>query len=487
VSKRILIFTLALGIVMSLAMSGIAFADQQIVISWYPQNYYQPKSYPELAKVVESVVKGYEELHPNVKIVLVPTVPTNYTTWLNTQFAGGTEPVIAWNFYTTMWEQTGWWVPLNKYLDEPDPYAAPGQGREHWKDAFPDYLIQGLKSPDGTSYTIAFDWTETALVYNKAIFDKLHLSADWKTWGEFIDTLAKLKQAGYIPFGMQMSNTGWSLETWADAIVTSACFADQVPQMIMKSYENRSTSYNGYTWQALAPEEIVKAMYDGIYSPYNPRFVEFLNIMKQWSQYWPSGYNADIPLNSLFYSGKLAIMWIGSWQYNDLLLPSSKPPFSWGITYLPPFTNNEIPTLPEQFLDTSFRVGGPTGTGSYGITVKAEKEGIVNQAVDFLMYLSTPETMGKIMLTANMNIPMLKGVPLTPGMEQFEKVTAMPPVALGGPGSRFLTTYYNDYQTTIQQYLMGSIDMKTAQQKLQQIFDNNVKAFATQYNYSWYK
>ncbi|MEM3714088.1 MAG: extracellular solute-binding protein [Nitrososphaeria archaeon] len=319
-SKKILILVLAVGIVMSVAIGGIAFADQAtpVTLTVTLNNYYYPTQYPEFAKMTEKIVQQYEALHPNVHITLIPWIwsnQTDYETWLTAQYAAGKEPDIAWEQYYNRWIEPGWWVSLDKYLEEPDPYAAAGAGKEHWKDAIPEFVWNTTVAPDGKQYSLCLDWAETGLYYNEEIFNKLGISPNFTSWDQFMQDLKIIKEHGYIPLDFGMSSSQWSTYQWVDDIFTTAVFASEVPQMEMPKYnEQYNQYYKGEEWRDLTPEEIAKAIYDGLYSAYSPQFVEFLKLVKEFSQYWPNGF-ASLSYNdmlSLFASGKAAMMWYGN-------------------------------------------------------------------------------------------------------------------------------------------------------------------------------
>ena len=493
-SKRILIFTLALGIVMSLAMSGIAFADQAtpVTLTFFPQEYYMPSQFPQVAKLVENVVKKYEELHPNVTITLIPNLGTNvdYETWLTSQFAAGTEPDIAWQQYYISWDQPNLWISLNKYLETPDTYAATGAGREHWMDALPTFVWNAVVAPSGNYYIMALDWVETGLYYNKDIFDKLGIDPNFKTWNQFMDALKTIKEHGYVPLSVYMTTTSLSGGTydWTDDIFMTAAFADQVPQMFMEKYNKQyAQTYEGEPWRLLTPEETAKAIYDGIYSAYNPRFVEAAKAEKEFTQYWPKGYTSlgsDGQL-TLFLSGKAAMMWNGSWEMPAV---AQSAPFKWGLTYFPPFSTEQFPYLPKIFQNVSFRVGGPSATSQYGITIGAEKNHVLSWAVDFLKYLSTSNTWGEVISESGMMVPMIKNTPMNPSMAFYQKIAAYPSRAFNDPAGRFTPTYAVKYYTIMENYFLGSIDFATAQKEIQDdVLNGFLQSMESTYHYSWYK
>ncbi len=491
-SKRVLIFLLAFGIVMSLAVGGIAFADQATpvtitVLTQYYTGTVGPQPFPKVNQLMLEIAHNYEKLHPNVTIKFIPwnfASQSTFETWLIAQYAAGTEPDISWEQCSSTWIQPGWWVPLNSYLKTSNPYD-PAQ--KEWKDSLPDFVWSSVAAPNGDYYTLATDWIETGLFYNKAIFDKLGLSPHFTSWDQFMQTLKILKEHGYIGLGLYVSGTQWTPFQWLDDIVTTACFANEVPKMYMPKYLElyKAQTYDGQEWRVLAPEEVCKAIYDGLYSANSPEFVEFLKIIKDLSQYFPSGFTSNVDTTALFYSGKEALLWSTSGQVP--LLRSSQPPFEWGITYLPPFSTQQIPQLPKMFQNTSFRVGGPTATGQFNISIGAAKRGVVSWAVDFLKYLSTPNTMGKVITEEAATIPMIVGTSMPPSLAFFKKVASYPVRAFMDPIGRFTPTYTHQYDTVIENYLTGTIDMSETQKEVQSIFDAYVKSMASEYHYSWYK
>lgn len=474
------------------AISLTAFAGSgKIVITWYPQEYYQPQAYPQTAKVVEEVVKNYEALHPNVEIKLVQ-VPSsaNYTEWMAAQVAAGTEPDIAWMWGPTTWTQKGWWIPLNKYLEEPDPYAASGAGKEHWKDAIPEYAWTFMENPaDGKIYIYPMDSLVTGLIYNKTIFDKLHLPTHWNSWGEFMDTMAAIKTAGYIPFSAYWGSTGGAFTSWADPAVYTPLMAAQLPKIDYMTQLNTSAFYyKGVLLRGPNQEEWSKAVYDGIISAYSPQYTKYLQIMREWSKYFPAGFaslSGFAPVLSLFDSGKVAMIWLGSWRFPDL----KNTPFSWGVTYLPGFTKKEIPDLPNPLVGTAFSAGGgvQAGTALYGITEAASKNGVLKESLDFLMYLTTPQGMGKIITTTGTMFPLIKGTQTAPQLDPFVDINALPQVSLGDGPTSNNPKFGAEYTADFMDYLIGSISMQEMQKRAQTIFEEALKYNATTYHYSWYK
>ena len=493
-SKKVLIFVLALGIMMSLAISGIAFADQAtpVTLVFFPMGYYyDPVNYPTIAKLTENIVQKYEELHPNVTIKLIPNFGggADYETWLTAQFVAGSEPDITWQQYYNAWYQTDWWIPLNKYLETPDPYAAPKAGKRHWRNALPTFVWNNIVAPNGNYYTIPLDWVETGLYYNKDIFDKLGIDPNFKTWDQFMSALKIIKEHGYAPMTGYMSTTRLigQLYDWVDEVFMTAAFADKIPETFMEKYNKAfAQTYQGKPWRLLTAEELAKAVYNGIFSAYDPRFAEALKLEKEFIQYWPRGF-ASLSENdelTMFLSGKAAIMWQGSWEMPAV---AQSAPFKWGLTYLPPFSTAQFPHLPKMFQDVSFRVGGPSSQSQYSITVGAKKRGVLSTAVDFLKYLSTPDTWAKVILKGGRFIPMIKGTQIPPSMAFFQKIASYPTRAFLNTTGSLNNKETAEYYTIMENYLLGSINLTTAQKELQGVLNKFLKRMESENHYEWYK
>lgn len=459
-------------------------------ISVLMNNYYYPTQYPKVAKMSQALAAKWEKSHPGYKIHLLPwrwSNESNYRTWLTAKVAAGNEPTVAWEQYYKMWDETGWWVPLDKYLQQPDPYAPAGKGKTHWKNVLPGFVWNNIKAPDGHYYTLALEWVETGMYYNKNIFKKAGVSADWKTWPQFINALKKLKEAGYAPLYVS-TNAGWSNYQWVDDIMTTEFFASKVPQMYMPKFAKEySQTYDGKQWRTMTTEELAKAIYDGTYKATGPRFTDELKVIKNWSKYWIPGYST-INYNSglaAFLSGKVAIAWLGTWSLPQI---KSSASFKFGVTYLPPLGRSTDPYIPKKFENVSFRVGGPSASFQLGITAHGKKEGLVKPAVNFLKFLSTPDHMGKEIVAAGQYIPMIRGTKSPPALAYFaHHVAAMPVRAFTDPIGRLTPQAGHQYDIAIQNYLLGQASLAKTESTIQTVLNKSVATLAKQNHYSWYK
>jgi ABC-type glycerol-3-phosphate transport system substrate-binding protein len=150
---------------------------------------------------MQLVADAFCEKFPDTRIEFVG-VNGEAREWVVTQLTSGQAPDILQTNVEDVWQdiQKDWYVPLDKFYEEGNPYIAVGQpGHDKWWDSF-KYPIptRGTMAPDGHMYCVVLDMIETGIYYNKTVFQKLGLHEP-KDWTEFLDLQQKLKSAGYIP------------------------------------------------------------------------------------------------------------------------------------------------------------------------------------------------------------------------------------------------------------------------------------------------
>ena len=168
-------------------------------ISVMINSYYNPTNFPDAAKITEGIAQAYMDLHPGVTITLVPDLPSgqDMETFLAARMAADQAPDIAWQQYGTRNVRgEDWWVPLNPYLEMPNPYIAEGiPGHDKWMDSLPDYVWGQTRSGDGNWYQVSLDWVETGLFYNKDLFAQAGIDpGNWTNWTKFIEDMRTLKE-----------------------------------------------------------------------------------------------------------------------------------------------------------------------------------------------------------------------------------------------------------------------------------------------------
>jgi ABC-type glycerol-3-phosphate transport system substrate-binding protein len=447
------------------------------------QTYYDPTGGDkDTAAIAEKIAKDYEALHPGVTIKLIENLPPgqDFETFLAARFAADQSPDIMWQqFGTRNLRGKTWWVPLNKFFDMPNPYIAAGtKGHDKWSDSFPDFVLAQTRAADGNWYQVSLDWVETGVYYNKDLFAKAGVDpANWKSWGSFVKDMKTIKEkTGADALGMFMKQQGWSNWWWIDDIFLSVAWGDKANDFFMEKYNDKNRP-----WRQLNPEEVAKAILDGKLNANDPHMDQYLKFSKEFVGLLPIDYAGIASLDDLdtpFFSGQLASVWTGTWKNK----PYTKSiPFNYGITYLPPFTKDDAPGAQ----GTAYRVGGPSSAGQYGIANSAEKNGKLDLASDFLMFLAAPQNFGPLAKTFGGFIPMVAGADAGDVMSGFSNVAALPERLFNDPDGRLTVQSGDQWSQAMQAYFLGSVDETATKAKLQEIWMNGAKQVCAEQKYDW--
>lgn len=414
---------------------------------------------------LEEVINQYQQMHPNVEIDLV-RVPegTDTRVWTVTQLTGDRAPEVVWtqSFDTNRDAVAGkdWWVPLDKYLQEPNPYIQSGHpGSKHWIDEFYPAPTGAKYAPNGHIYVIPFDLVTTYFFYNKDIFDKVGVQPP-KTYAELIDVLSKVKQAGYVAYnGMQWSRP-------------------QLAEMICRAWEEqiKPTGPGG----SYTIKDVDLAIINGIIDADSPRYRDYLRLMKDSEPYWSRNWtvsNVDWELN--FSQGKLAILEDGSWEFG-ILRANKLLKFDWGTFFMPTVTKG-TGKGESQFADgkPAPSIGGATSE-QYGVTKIARENNNIDLVIDFLRYMTAPKQADKIIGELGEFLPNEKEANVNSDLRDALQAVAK---GVGEAGMIMyadkLTTESSDQITKLtNQYLLGKISLESASKSIQKQYMQQAKQVA---------
>ena len=401
----------------------------------------------ETKQVWQEIVDGYTSKHDNVSIKLdyAPNDGDAFRTWLTTGLIGGTSPDIIPSRYTWTHEDLNkdLLVDLTAEYDKPNPYA----GNKVWKDTFNPSILNEMKNPtSGSLAGITLQTLSIRVFYNQDLFKQHNLSVP-KTWTEFLDVQAKLKEAGVTPFAFANSKPGDNHYLWAVNMMTNQLAAEKV----------RSFDFNGN--RQLELNEIAASVDEGAVDLESPDWTGYMPIIKDWSQYWAKGYNAmnGDAAKEMFLRGDAAMVMAGNFELKTIQ-DSKARKFEYGTFALPYLTKEQNPNAAEK----NYELGGyPDLVFAIPKKVTGDK---LAAAVDFFMYLSSPEVatiMGNKMYVATT----LAGVDLPSNLSGFQFV-----------GERILVNFYaahidkklnEDLVKIGQLYLEGTITEEKYRTELQ--------------------
>ena len=363
---------------------------------------------------LERVAREYERLHPQVRIQFRAMGGADLVEgeYIRTQIMGGIAPdIVVMNAEAVYADiDKGWWIPLNDFFDQPNPYSAPGeQGSDQWWNAFASpALTKARSAPDGRLYSLVFDLVETGIFYNRTLFRKYNLEVP-RTWSEFLAVQKAFRQRGYVPFSASIQQgIDWAQDYLFDQMYFP--IMDELDRV--KGTPEEEESMQGY----LGAKELAWAILQGHIAFDSPRYREMWRLMKEWRHYWPRDINQMNDQARMFLLQQSPMVWQASifvrrLIYDDLV------DFEWGVFYLPSVTSACSPM--GEGVDPS--VVGGAGI-QYSVTVDAERRGNLEQVIDFLAFLSQPETGGMVVNEAGMYIPNFAGVEMKDFLEPFSEI-----------------------------------------------------------------
>ncbi|RAV19665.1 ABC transporter substrate-binding protein [Paenibacillus contaminans] len=403
---------------------------------------------PTEKRALDDLNKEYEALHPNVKIELVK-VPTTQdrNAWLQARMMAKDAPDIFWAQFESTWDhyQKGWFYAVDDWLKQPNPY----NGNKIWGDTFVPGVLDSVRAPDGKLYDIPSDGVGVAIYYNKTIFKELGLNVP-KTWQEFMNVQAKIKESGKTPFAFMHVDKGCCDLSWTDSLMNS--------QFMRSDLAKYDTDHNN----RVDTPEIAQAVKNGTL-PELEVLRQQLILYKEWSQYWPKGFLSKYDQSEMFSSGKAAMQYGGSWSITAL--KTMNLPFEWGVFNFPVITKESASLASGK----GSKVLGAWGPGQWVIPgyMKQEEPEKLAVIMDYLMFLSTPEH-NTIISKETESEPYIVGAEASSGHEVF--IEDLPLTVIQGYDVYLGKTYSDMWENAVIKYLSGAQDIETTLSDLQKAY-----------------
>ena len=442
---------------------------KEIVISIAPGAYYPSEpteDNPNPPTFFKTLAAEYEAAHPGVKIELVEVPQTvSGDTWRVTVFQGGTEPHIINNNYIRVWQEASndWYVPLNDYLEQPNPYTPEGTpGSERWKDSIPDVVWDTTVDANGNQYLTTVDAVAVGYFYNKAIFEEVGIPTElvtdtslWTDWESMLADLAKLKDAGYEPLALSMSTATPYNYNWFDGTTLTSVYRDKIESMWEPDAQ----------WHAMNQHEVACAIQNGILSANDGEFSDWIDILANFEPYWISGYTSATPDEAyrLFINGDSPILLANA--ANDMERVLRDAEFDFGVSYFPPVDAKTSEYAAN--VDTAYLVGG--FTSGYAMTDRARREGIEDEVIDFLMFITAQPQWSRVVLDAPRSVPTLLGLDIPEALLPLVNFLDLPIRAFKDPDPRLTKRYGEEHRRLMQEYFSEQIskeDLIAAEDRL---------------------
>lgn len=374
-------------------------AEEKIVIKIDHRGYARGAAEP----VLKELIAEWEAQHPKFKIenTAVDYQGMDSQQWTERRLVAGDGPDLLFSNWTYLIEK---WMEANlvnfydDYLVMPNPYVP---GNQHWRDQF---IVPSARQSNGKTAWVGLDNTTLWFFYNKQIFADLGLEPP-KMWPDLITMFKTIqeKAPNLIPCSIY-HNLPFAVWTF-----------DAVANQIMYDIYVEITGGSGFEPTSRQVAEFVKA---GKYNVDIPEYQESFKIATDWWQYAPKGAfsGGDDQGYQLFLSGKAATRYTGVWENGSLVrdMPGAETQFDWAAFPIPIIPKSMSPYATEKAPKAVFVAG-------YLLFMipaynKGEK---LDATIDWLMFLSVPENLGKLMAASQDLVPNIKDVPLPASLAAF--------------------------------------------------------------------
>lgn len=340
------------------------------------------------------ITKEYEDNNPNVRIewVVQPwTTEQDMRTWHLTQMQAGSAPDLMSTQPNWIREDLGkdWWVCVDPFLAEPSPHHP---GYDTWEDAFyPNLDIWTLA--DGKRYSIQTTQVQVLFYYNKDLINKLGLNGEPDTWTDFMSNAKKIDADGTTPFAWNLSDLNQL--TWTSGWFTTFVMRNRLPEFD----KNSDGLVHDY--------ELAKTILDGDFKATDAEYKECMKIMDKMAQYWSEGaIGASRPTTYREWLTQDAGYFLdGTWNFFGVTQDPLRE-FDFGVSYFPRLTSEASDFITRD--DIPLNNKGAGYGDNWGIPTLTEERGTLEQAVDFLQWLTKPENMTRHCKEAY-RLPNIKG------------------------------------------------------------------------------
>ena len=431
----------------------------------------------------EAVAAAYNEIHPEVDIVIDLKSSEGYDQWLNNVFANyETTSVDIVNINLAAEAATGKSINYADYIDNDSPYS---DGT--WKEQF-EYDMQVLTAGTGDFNALSLDSVQVMWLYNQDIFDEVGVEPP-TTWAELIDVCEKIEAAGYQAIAMPgdydsfySGTMGWLAQVYADQTTRSTV-------EIWRSQEGDYTydpdidAYFEYdptdpynddtTYVTRNPVRFYAAVNDGTYSAVTDGMK---TVWSSFADVFPQYAGDDVMFGTdndgakaLFYQGKAAMYVDGGWAIvqfaNDMeaLASGEEITNSAGeaIEGAKSFTLGtfNMPSMEGAGIEAPARTI-EVANGFLGCVSKTQEHN--DLVVDFLMFYSSPE-----------------------GMSAYIDAGLEAGLVPSGPSLVYGVTYPDDVQNAFENLTMIGNCQKSYGNSLARGFGEIAESYRSFYNYSY--
>lgn len=322
--KRKLAFVVTLVMLCSMFLFTGALAEQVELNLW---------TWTPIPRTAEKAIAAFEAQNPDIKVNYTNfNYNPEYLTALAAAAASDSLPDIIALQPGSLTQQ------YRDYLADLSSYAEQSWGAD-WMDMFyqidQDQIRLGNPEGDTGAYIIPSESQIINIVYNTKIFDEIGVTAP-ATWEDLKAVAAALTENGYAPLYFDGAD-GWQ------HVNVFLMLANQFGDDVYKAQTGEGTWNTPNITKAM---EAFQAMFtDGI-----------MQVGSLSNNAYPDGVN-------LFIAGKVGMMALGSWWWQEYTAPNPAPnvaDWSFDSFYLPAYENGGMASPPVGGMDFGFGMSKST-------------------------------------------------------------------------------------------------------------------------------
>jgi hypothetical protein len=161
-------------------------------------------------------------------------------------------------------------------------------------------------------------------------------------------------------------------------------------------------------------EEVACAIETGLYRATDPEYAEWLGMVQKLITYVAPDWAAEgTDFNRKFLNKEVAVFEDGSWRFGQLKADPLVD-FEWGSFYAPTITEEDSAFATGQ---SAPPIGGATAA-QWAVATRAEKDGVLPLAIDFLRFVTAPENANRMISELGQFLPNIKGVDVNPDLKE---------------------------------------------------------------------
>lgn len=323
--------------------------------------------------------------------------------WYNRQTEAGNCPVIGFTSLNMFQDRTteglNWYVPLDEYLEKPNPYVEAGQkGSVHWKDMFYDYVWESSSVKNLRGEIIAIPLllsagSQTGIYYNTEIFEDIdaEVPTDWDSYVNLIKNMQ-----GYTPFKAYTGYTSPGLYQWA----MEFSLTPNVLKFMTEHPDDNEWGIDYNSDGSLMELEVLRGVLDGKFDPREegPAQAVYYKAYEFYTEI-PADSFTSTSYTEKWDSGKLAMWDNGLWNI-PMENSNTARKFNYDI-FLTPLADDSSTGLEDYAVETEY-VSFDEAQCPVSVALNVMAHGVKNNpkkleaAIDLLMFITAKDNLSMI-------------------------------------------------------------------------------------------